>query len=111
VATRSIRRTTEPIPKGVPVPTSPVLPTQLDDDPASALEASAWAAAALIATLDAAADRVRELTAGCARALGRPGDTEPLLWLLPRLEAANDPRRDQYFRLLAVINSWPPRSL
>ena len=39
------------------MPTSPALPTQLDDDPASALEASAWAAAALIATLDAATDR------------------------------------------------------
>ncbi|WP_019884240.1 MerR family transcriptional regulator [Streptomyces purpureus] len=50
---------------------------------------------------------VRELTAGCARALGRLDDTEPHLWLLPRLEAANDPRRDRYFHLLAVINDWP----
>jgi DNA-binding transcriptional MerR regulator len=50
---------------------------------------------------------VRELTAGCARTLGRLGDTEPHLWLLPRLEAANDPRRDRYFHLLAVINDWP----
>ncbi|MGW2016648.1 MerR family transcriptional regulator [Streptomyces sp. NPDC001927] len=50
---------------------------------------------------------VRELTAGCARTLGRVGDTEPHLWLLPRLEAAKDPRRDRYFHLLAVINDWP----
>lgn len=27
--------------------------------------------------------------------------------LLARLEAANDPRRDRYLRLLAVINGWP----
>ena len=55
---------------------------------------------------------VRELTAGCARTLGRLGDTEPHRWLLPRLEAANDPRRDRYVHLLAVINDWPaPRPL
>ncbi|GAB7109935.1 MerR family transcriptional regulator [Streptomyces phaeofaciens JCM 4814] len=50
---------------------------------------------------------VRELTARCARSSGRPGDTEPDLWLLQRLEAVNDPRRDRYFHLLAVINDWP----
>ncbi|MGV4980933.1 MerR family transcriptional regulator [Streptomyces sp. NRAIS4] len=50
---------------------------------------------------------VRELTAGCARALGRTDDAEPHRWLLPRLDAANDPSRDRYFRLLAVINGWP----
>ncbi|MGP3977129.1 MerR family transcriptional regulator [Streptomyces sp. 8N114] len=50
---------------------------------------------------------VRALTAGCARALGRLDDTEPHRWLLPRLEAANDPRRDRYVHLLAVINDWP----
>ncbi len=55
---------------------------------------------------------VREITAACARTLGRPVDTEPHLWLLPRLEAANDPCRDRYFHLLAVINDWPaPRPL
>jgi DNA-binding transcriptional MerR regulator len=59
-----------------------------------------------------AAPVVRELTAGCARALGRHDDTEPHLWLLPRLKAANDPRRDRYVHLLAVINDWPaPRPL
>ncbi|MCX4732291.1 MerR family transcriptional regulator [Streptomyces sp. NBC_01363] len=28
--------------------------------------------------------------------------------LLPLLETANDPRRQRYLQLLAVINSWPP---
>ncbi|CCK25178.1 MerR family transcriptional regulator [Streptomyces davaonensis JCM 4913] len=28
--------------------------------------------------------------------------------LLQRLESADDPRRDRYFELLAVINDWPP---
>ncbi|MEV0383147.1 MerR family transcriptional regulator [Nonomuraea sp. NPDC050643] len=28
--------------------------------------------------------------------------------LLTRLEAANDPRRERYLELLAVINGWPP---
>ncbi|MGP3990152.1 MerR family transcriptional regulator [Streptomyces sp. 3N207] len=50
---------------------------------------------------------VKALTAGCARTLGRLDDTEPHRWLLPRLEAANDPRRDRYVHLLAVINGWP----
>ncbi|MGI5350542.1 MerR family transcriptional regulator [Streptomyces sp. CA-250714] len=51
---------------------------------------------------------VTALTAQCARTLGRPADDELRQWLLHRLEAANDPRRDRYFQLLAVINGWPP---
>ncbi|MEU2715448.1 hypothetical protein [Streptomyces sp. NPDC007205] len=47
------------------------------------------------------------LTAGCALAVGRPHDTLLQGWLLRRLEAANDPRRDRYLALLAVINGWP----
>ncbi|MEU5538375.1 MerR family transcriptional regulator [Streptomyces sp. NPDC020362] len=55
---------------------------------------------------------VGALSSGCARVLGRSDDCEPHRWLLPRLEAANDPRRDRYFHLLAVINGWPaPQSL
>ncbi|MFE5814980.1 MerR family transcriptional regulator [Streptomyces sp. NPDC056479] len=50
---------------------------------------------------------VRALTAACAGVLGRADDSEPHRWLLRRLEAANDPRRDRYFLLLAVINDWP----
>ncbi|MGA4845309.1 MerR family transcriptional regulator [Streptomyces sp. G5(2025)] len=50
---------------------------------------------------------VAALTAHCALAHGRPDDAEPHRWLLHRLEAASDPRRDEYFRLLALINGWP----
>ncbi|MFI1769960.1 MerR family transcriptional regulator [Streptomyces sp. NPDC020800] len=50
---------------------------------------------------------VATLTAGCALAVGRPDDAQLHGWLVHRLEAANDPRRDRYFTLLAVINGWP----
>ncbi|WP_374202024.1 hypothetical protein [Streptomyces sp. AC550_RSS872] len=50
---------------------------------------------------------VAALTAHCALAHGRPDDTELHRWLLHRLEAASDPRRDQYFQLLALINGRP----
>jgi DNA-binding transcriptional MerR regulator len=50
---------------------------------------------------------IAALTGYWALALGRPDDTELRRWLLRRLEAANDPRRDRYVRLLAVINGWP----
>ncbi|MFF7756229.1 hypothetical protein ACFZCP_45320 [Streptomyces sp. NPDC007971] len=50
---------------------------------------------------------VATLTAGCALAVGRPDDAQLHGWLAHRLEAANDPRRDRYFTLLAVINGWP----
>ncbi|MGW2649719.1 MerR family transcriptional regulator [Streptomyces sp. NPDC001393] len=50
---------------------------------------------------------VATLTAGCALAVGRPNDALLRDWLLQRLEAAKDPRRDRYFALLAVINGWP----
>jgi hypothetical protein len=50
---------------------------------------------------------VAALTARCALTHGRPDDAELHGWLLHRLEAASDPRRDQYFQLLALINGWP----
>ncbi|MGW0883075.1 MerR family transcriptional regulator [Streptomyces sp. NPDC002671] len=50
---------------------------------------------------------VRALTAQCALAHGRPNDAELHRWLLHRLETASDPRRDQYFQLLAMVNDWP----
>ncbi|MFE7618951.1 MerR family transcriptional regulator [Streptomyces sp. NPDC057496] len=54
------------------------------------------------------ADRVAAaITADCSRALGRPDDGELRHWVLQRLTAVNDPRRDRYFRLLALINGWP----
>lgn len=50
---------------------------------------------------------VAALTADCARTLDRPDDSELRRWMLQRLTAANDPRRDRYFHLLALINGWP----
>ncbi|MYS22792.1 MerR HTH family regulatory protein [Streptomyces sp. DvalAA-14] len=50
---------------------------------------------------------VGALTAHYARILGRPDDVELRRSLLHRLERLNDPRRDRYVRLLAVINGWP----
>ncbi|MBF8193478.1 MerR family transcriptional regulator [Nonomuraea sp. K274] len=51
---------------------------------------------------------VTAVTARYARTLGRPDDAGLRRRLAARLEAANDPRRERYLRLLAVINGWPP---
>ncbi|GLW53567.1 MerR family transcriptional regulator [Kitasatospora phosalacinea] len=50
---------------------------------------------------------VAALTAHYAQLCGRPDDTGLRRRLLLRLESANDPRRDRYLHLLAVINRWP----
>ncbi|MFG3025574.1 MerR family transcriptional regulator [Streptomyces sp. NPDC048254] len=50
---------------------------------------------------------VAALTARCALVHGRTDDAGLHTWLLHRLEAASDPRRDEYFQLLALINDWP----
>ncbi len=50
---------------------------------------------------------VAALTAHYAHILGRPGDAGLRRQLLARLEAVNDPRRERYLTLLAVINAWP----
>ena len=54
-----------------------------------------------------AAPVVAALTAHYARILGRPDDAGLQRQLLARLEAVNDPRRERYLTLLAVINCWP----
>jgi DNA-binding transcriptional MerR regulator len=54
-----------------------------------------------------AAPVVAALTAHYAHILGRPDDAELQRQLLARLEAVNDPRRERYLTLLAVINGWP----
>ncbi|MFF0476597.1 MerR family transcriptional regulator [Streptomyces sp. NPDC004284] len=73
-------------------------------------------APALAAGIDPASHHVdpivTELAVHYARTCGRPDDTELRRRLLLRLESVNDPRRDRFFQLLAVINSWPaPESL
>ncbi|MFB4282375.1 MULTISPECIES: MerR family transcriptional regulator [unclassified Nonomuraea] len=75
------------------------------------------AAPALAAGLDPAAPEagpyVTSLTTRYAHDHGLdPDDPGTLRRLLARLEAADDPRRERYVRLLAVINGWsPPESL
>ncbi|MFE2345644.1 MerR family transcriptional regulator [Kitasatospora cineracea] len=50
---------------------------------------------------------VAALTAHYAHRCGHPDDTGLRRRLLHRLDRLHDPRRDRYFRLLAVVNRWP----
>jgi DNA-binding transcriptional MerR regulator len=55
---------------------------------------------------------VAALTAHYAHVLGCPDEAGLRRQLLARLEAVNDPRRERYLTLLAVINGWPaPQNL
>ncbi|MFF0309329.1 MerR family transcriptional regulator [Streptosporangium sp. NPDC004379] len=54
-----------------------------------------------------AAPIVAALTAHYARVVGLPDDDGLRRRLLTRLETANDPRRQRYLELLAVVNGWP----
>ncbi|MFD8815951.1 MerR family transcriptional regulator [Streptomyces sp. NPDC059627] len=76
------------------------------------------AAPALAAGIDPASPQadpvVTAFTAYYAHLLGRPDPDDPELRrrLATRLETVNDPRRERYLHLLAVINDWPaPESL
>ncbi|MGW4652714.1 MerR family transcriptional regulator [Kitasatospora sp. NPDC004289] len=71
---------------------------------------------ALTAGIDPASPRadpiVAALTAHYAHLLGRPDDVELRRRLVTRLESVNDPRRERYLQLLAVVNGWSaPESL
>jgi DNA-binding transcriptional MerR regulator len=69
-------------------------------------------AARIEPTSPQAAPIVAALTAHYAHIIGRPDDAGLQRQLLARLEAVNDPRRERYLTLLAVINGWPaPESL
>ncbi|MFE6921224.1 MerR family transcriptional regulator [Nocardia sp. NPDC057663] len=56
--------------------------------------------AAAIPVLDA-------LTARYASTFGRPDDPPLRHWILERLEVADDPRVQRYWRLLGIVNGWP----
>lgn len=66
---------------------------------------------ALTAGIDPASPQadpiVAAFTAHYAHLLGRPDDAEVRRRLVDRLESVNDPRRERYLRLLAVVNGWP----
>lgn len=71
---------------------------------------------ALTAGIDPASPQadpiVAAFTAHYAQLLGRPDDLELRRRLATRLESVNDPRRERYLQLLAVVNGWPaPESL
>ncbi|MFC9890283.1 MerR family transcriptional regulator [Streptomyces pilosus] len=71
---------------------------------------------ALTAGIDPASPQadpiVVEFTAHYAHLLGRPDGVELRRRLATRLETVNDPRRERYLQLLAVVNGWPaPESL
>lgn len=54
---------------------------------------------------------IRDLVAPAMAAGLSPSDSEYGEQIRPhvdRLRAANDPRRDRYMRLLAIVNGWPP---
>ncbi|KOU29072.1 MerR family transcriptional regulator [Streptomyces sp. WM6373] len=55
---------------------------------------------------------VAQFMAYYAHLIGRPDDIELRRRLATRLESVNDPRRERYLQLLAVVNGWPaPESL
>ncbi|MFG2339845.1 MerR family transcriptional regulator [Streptomyces yangpuensis] len=71
---------------------------------------------ALTAGIDPASPQadpiVAAFTAHYAHLLGRPDDVGLRRRLATRLESVNDPRRERYLQLLAVVNGWPtPESL
>jgi len=71
---------------------------------------------ALTAGIDPASPQadpfVAAATAKYADLLGCPDDIELRRRLTARLERVNDPRRERYLQLLAVVNGWPaPESL
>ncbi|WP_182900314.1 MerR family transcriptional regulator [Microbispora sp. H10830] len=69
-------------------------------------------APALAAGVDSASPRadtiVAAVTSRYAGLVGHPDDATLRRRLLTLLETANDPRRESYLRLLAVVNGWPP---
>jgi DNA-binding transcriptional MerR regulator len=90
-------------------------PTQaLRRDPIAAVrEQVAPALATDVNPASAQADPfVATVTAHYAQTANHPDDATLRHRLLTHLEAANDPRRERYLHLLAVINGWPaPESL
>lgn len=55
----------------------------------------------------AAAPILDELATAYAQVFGRTDGADFRVWILQRLEVANDPRAERYWQLLAIINGWP----
>ena len=83
-------------------------PTRDRDLAATVRDQVAPAVAAGIQPASPAADAiVSVLLCRCAPLLDGTGDVESRRLLLARLDTINDPRRERYLDLLAVINGWP----
>jgi DNA-binding transcriptional MerR regulator len=82
--------------------------TRLRRDPAAAVRDQVGPA--LVAGIDPASPQadpvVATVTTHYAHVFGRPDDVDLRRRLLTRLETANDPRRERYIQLLAMINGW-----
>ncbi|SEG89310.1 DNA-binding transcriptional regulator, MerR family [Actinacidiphila yanglinensis] len=70
---------------------------------------AAEAAPAVAALVAACAGAVEAGSGAAPGAVTGTGTGSPRDALLGRLRAANDPRRDRYLHLLAVVNEWPPQ--
>ncbi|WP_328907971.1 MerR family transcriptional regulator [Streptomyces sp. NBC_00234] len=83
-------------------------PTGLRRDPAASVRDEVGPA--LVTGIDPGSPQadpvVAAVMAQYGRVLGRPDDVDLRRRLLTRLETANDPRRERYLQLLAVINGW-----
>ncbi|WP_405164472.1 MerR family transcriptional regulator [Nocardia sp. NBC_01499] len=55
----------------------------------------------------AAAAVVDTLVARYGDTFGKPADPQLRRWILERLDVANDPRVERYWRLVSAINGWP----
>jgi DNA-binding transcriptional MerR regulator len=64
-------------------------------------------AAGIAPASPASAPILAELTAAYAQAFGRADSADFRVWILRRLEVANDPRAERYWQLLSIINGWP----
>lgn len=52
---------------------------------------------------------VDELAATSAETFGRSDDAAFRVWLADRIETGSDVRNERYWRLLGIINGWPPK--
>lgn len=70
-------------------------------------EVSAALSAAIAPEAPESSAIIDKLTALYAETFAKPDDTALRTWILERLIVANDPRVEQYWRLVSTINGWP----
>ncbi|MEU8194290.1 MerR family transcriptional regulator [Microbispora amethystogenes] len=106
------RPDTAPHPDTAPRPEAATRPDTAVPRPDAVAIVRDQVAPALAAGVDPASSGAGQylaaITARYAATLRRPDDAALRRRLLTLLETANDPRRQTYSRLLAVVNGWPP---